>query len=72
MWKFCIAILSQEFRRSEWQPVMRVVRKLTWILDLLLGTGLVAGILALIYVYVPIASNKRWTAIVILAGLVLF
>src|SRR5205809_1128594 len=45
--------------------------KSTGHLKVLLGSGIVAGIVYLIYTYVPILDNKRWAAIVILVGLVL-
>jgi hypothetical protein len=69
MYQFCIAVIRNEFSRPKWQPVLSIYRKLDRTLDLLLGLGAVGGILYLIYKYVPILDNKRWTAIVILAGL---
>jgi hypothetical protein len=72
MWKFCLAVLNQEVKRSKWQPLLRVYRRLNRLLDVLLGLGVVGGSLYLIYYYVPIATNKRWTVIVSLAAIVTF
>lgn len=71
MYKFCIAVLSHEFNRPKWQPVVSIYRKVNRTLEVILGGGTVAGLVYLIYNYVPVLDTKRWTAIVILAGLVL-
>lgn len=71
MYRFCLAVLSNEFSRPKWQPLVNVYRKINRTLEVLLGSGIVAGIIYLIYNYVPILGNKRWAAIVILVGLVL-
>ena len=71
MYQFCLAVLSNEFSRSKWQPLVNVYRKINRTLEVLLGSGIVAGIVYLIYKYVPILDNKRWAAIVILVGLAL-
>ena len=71
MYQFCLAVLSNEFSRSKWQPLVNVYRKINRTLEVLLGSGIVAGIVYLIYNYLPILDNKRWAAIVILVGLVL-
>lgn len=51
---------------------MRVYRRLNRLLEVLLGLGVIGGSLYLVYYYVPIATNKRWTVIVSLAAIVTF
>jgi hypothetical protein len=71
MYQFCLAVLSNEFSRVKWQPVVSLYRKINRTLEVILGGGIVAGLIYLIYNYLPILDHKRWAAIVILTGLVL-
>ena len=71
MYQFCVAVLSNEFSRPKWQPVVSLYRRINRTLEVILGGGIVAGLIYVIYNYVPIADHKRWAAIVILTGLVL-
>jgi|GEM_PF-3415887 len=71
MYKFCNAVLSHEFSRPKWRPVSSLYQKINRTLEVILGSGIVAGLVYLIYQYVPILDHKRWAAIVILICLVL-
>jgi hypothetical protein len=71
MYKFFTAVLRYEFSRPKWQPIVSGLQKTNRLLDIFLGVGIVAGLVGLIK-YAPILENKRWTAIILLAFLVLF
>jgi len=63
--------LANEFSRPNWQPIVSLFLRINKTLEVILGSGVVALLVYLIYNYVPILDNKRWTAIVILAFLAL-
>lgn len=67
MYKFFTAVLRNEFSRPNWQPLVSLFRRINKTLEVILGSGVVALLFYLIYNYVPILDNKRWTAIVILS-----
>jgi hypothetical protein len=69
MYQFCMAVLSHEFSRPKWQPIVSVLAKVDRTVEKILGGGIIAGLVYLIYQYVPILGHKRWAAITILAGL---
>jgi len=71
MYKFCVAVLTNEFNRPKWKRLVSIYQKINRTLEIILGGGTVAGLVYLIYNYIPISDNKRWSAILILAGLVL-
>lgn len=71
MYKFFTAILRNESSRPKWQPIVSVFQRINRSLEVILGSGIVALLIYLVYNYVPILENKRWTAIVILFCLVL-
>ena len=54
-------MLRNELNGPVWRRIVRFLKRLNWIVDLILGGGILALLLYLIYLYVPIASNKRWT-----------
>ena len=71
MWRFWRDVLAFEFARPGWRVFIvahKVAHKLS---EFILGMAFSALIILLIYWYVPVASNKRWTAIVVLCGSVL-
>jgi len=68
---FFAAVIRNELNGPVWRRIVRFLKRLNWFVDLILGGGILALLLYLIYLYVPIASNKRWATIVILTCLVL-
>ena len=71
MYKFFTTVLRNEFNRPNWQPILSVFQRINRSLEVILGSGIVALLVYLVYNFVPILENKRLTAIVILVGLVL-
>jgi len=71
MYKFFTTVLRNEFNRSNWQPIVSVFQRINRSLEVILGSGIVALLVYLVYNFVPILENKRLTAIVILVCLVL-
>jgi len=69
MYKFLAAVLRNEFSRSKWQAIVTISKRINRTLEVILASGIVALFVYLIYNYVPVLQNKRWTAIVILVCL---
>src|SRR5437762_5676197 len=70
MWRFWRDVLACEFVRPGWRFLIvahKIVHRLS---EFIVGMAFSALIFLLIYWYVPIANNKRWTAIVVLCGVV--
>src|SRR5437899_131001 len=69
MYQFCIAVLSHEFSRPRWQPLVSLHQKINRTLEVILGGAVVAGLVYPFYQYVPILDHNRWAVMAILAGL---